>query len=513
MPDVGQVLGRVDGRVGLLLLRHDARVQLARLVVVVLLALVPEVGAAAADGVGGLVGRLGGVVAELGDEGRGHVLRVAGRVGVHTHRAADVGAAVGHGHEGTVDGDLVQVDADAVVLRVAVEEHAELQERVGGVLDTRDHGAGREGGLLDVAVVVLGVLVEDQAAELLHGEEVAGPDLGDVEGVETELLGVGVLGLHHLHVGGPLDLLAVLDGVPQVALGVVRVLAAHLDGLGVGETLGAVLGHEVVLDVDELAGGVDPLERVAAVAVVVAPADGGAVVGEEHETGVVALGVVAEEVKGGFPVEEEVAWVAVLRPDHIGTLDGVAAEEDGKVETDNVVVALGGVELDGEATGVAGLVGELTAQSDSGEAHEDGGLLTRLLEEVGLGEVAHVAGALEEAKGAGTAGVDHTLEGLGAVEVLLLLEEEGVAGDGDTADGLAVGGIRPGDAFVVGEVRGIVGTLASRGDAGNLGDDVGGTLVGAHHVCGTRSAVLTLHGTRDGLGSGQERVLARVGLV
>ena len=46
----------------------------------------------------------------------------------------EVDGGVGARYEGAVGRDLVQVDADAVVLRVAVEEHAELQERVGASL-------------------------------------------------------------------------------------------------------------------------------------------------------------------------------------------------------------------------------------------------------------------------------------------------------------------------------------------------------------------------------------------
>ena len=62
----------------------------------------------------------------------------------------------------------MQVDADAVDLGVAVEEHAELEGLVGAFFDAGDHAAMGEGGLLDVAVVVLGGLVEGEAAEFLH---------------------------------------------------------------------------------------------------------------------------------------------------------------------------------------------------------------------------------------------------------------------------------------------------------------------------------------------------------
>ena len=35
----------------------------------------------------------------------------------------------------------MQIHADAVVLRVAIKEHAELQERIGAVLNTRNHAS------------------------------------------------------------------------------------------------------------------------------------------------------------------------------------------------------------------------------------------------------------------------------------------------------------------------------------------------------------------------------------
>jgi len=46
------------------------------------------------------------------------------------------------------------------------------------------------------------------------------------------------------------------------------------------------------------------------------------------------------------------------------------------VQSDNIVVALTSVELDGKATRVASGVRELTADSDSGEAEEERSLAT-----------------------------------------------------------------------------------------------------------------------------------------
>lgn len=143
-----------------------------------------------------------------------------------------------------------------------------------------------------------------------------------------------------------------------------------------------------------------PLESVATVTVHVLPALWGAVVTEEHETGVVALRNTSEQIEGGIVVEQEVSWVASLRTDDIGALDGVTAEEDwlnklsalvlfvtfGKptheVQANNVVVALLGVELDGETSWVTSLIGELTTEGDGRETNEDRGLLADRGQEV-----------------------------------------------------------------------------------------------------------------------------------
>jgi hypothetical protein len=108
---------------------------------------------------------------------------------------------------------------------ITVEPHSVLEKRIGRVFDTGRHGTGREGGLLDIAVVVLRVLVQDQTTDLVHGKVATRPNLGYVEGVEAELERVGLFGLHDLHLSCPLNLLSVLNCLPQLLLGVVWVLA------------------------------------------------------------------------------------------------------------------------------------------------------------------------------------------------------------------------------------------------------------------------------------------------
>jgi len=64
--------------------------------------------------------------------------------------------------------DLVVVSASkTMILGIAVEEHAELEQRVGTVFDSWDHSAGREGSLINVTMIVLWVLIDSEFAKLV----------------------------------------------------------------------------------------------------------------------------------------------------------------------------------------------------------------------------------------------------------------------------------------------------------------------------------------------------------
>lgn len=66
-------------------------------------------------------------------------------------------------------------------------------------------------------------LVEHKAAEFVHGEPVARPDLRDAKRVKSKNVRISLFRLHDLDFGSPLDLLTILDGVPKVTLRVVRI--------------------------------------------------------------------------------------------------------------------------------------------------------------------------------------------------------------------------------------------------------------------------------------------------
>lgn len=96
-------------------------------------------------------------------------------------------------------------------------------------------------------------------------------------------------------------------------------------------------------------------------------------------------------------------------------------------QSNDIIVALSGVELDSKATRATCLGRKLATKRDSRESDEDGSLRQWLLQEVGLGEVGNIGRGLKVAESTRSARVHHPLEVLGAVEVLLLLKQVNIA--------------------------------------------------------------------------------------
>lgn len=188
-----------------------------------------------------------------------------------------------------------------------------------------------------------------------------------------------------------------------------------------------MLSNEVILDVDELALVVNPLKSVTSITVVEAPAHRCTVVAKEHQTRVIGLRSVTQEIKQSVLVEQEVLRVTPLRADDIRSLNRVSAEENGEVEADDVVVPFLRVELDGESAGIPSFIGEFSAESDGREANKDWCLLPGRLEKIRFliissvppgsfimnlvvdtyGQIGHVLCDFKKAEGAAAAGVDH----------------------------------------------------------------------------------------------------------
>ena len=134
-----------------------------------------------------------------------------------------------------------------------------------------------------------------------------------------------------------------------------------------------------------LPAGVLPHVRVAGVEVHVAPGARRAPVAHQVGDLVGRLGRERPEV----PLHVVAAHAGVgqtqLRVDEVGELHRVAHEEDRRVVADDVVVALLGVELDGDAAHVAVRVGGALVGGHDREAQEQRRALANFVEEGGLG--------------------------------------------------------------------------------------------------------------------------------
>ena len=332
------------------------------------------------------------------------------------------------------------VGAHAVAVCVGVGEDAGLQHLVRGCGDARHEVRRREGGLLDLREVVLRVPVQLHGADLDQRVVSVRPDLGEVERVEA--VGLGVLVRHDLDVQVPGREVAGVDVFLQVAdVEVARPTPASCLGLVAGHGLDALVGLEVVLDPETLALGVDPLVGVRAVALHFTP--GGRQAAVAHQPGdlVRGLGGQGPEVPLHVGVAQVGARQALLRVDEVRELDAVADEEHRGVVADEVVVALGGVELHGEAAGVAPGVGGAALAGDGGEADQHLGLGARLEDSAALVYLRDVLGGLERTECAAALGVHYALRDALAVELRELFDQVVVGQDDGAvgADGLRVG--------------------------------------------------------------------------
>lgn len=146
---------------------HHLFIQSPWLIVFGRLAFVVEMGFASDVVVCQLVRRLGNIWSELVHKAVRDILWVHAVIGIHAHLTIKIQGRIGRGHKRTVDGNLVEVDADSVILRIAVEEHAELQQGVRAVFNAGDHASRGECRLFNIAMEILGVLVEAEFTELL----------------------------------------------------------------------------------------------------------------------------------------------------------------------------------------------------------------------------------------------------------------------------------------------------------------------------------------------------------
>lgn len=134
------------------------------------------------------------------------------------------------------------------------------QQRVVGEVQAGHDVRGAESHLLGFGEEVVGVAVEHHAPDDLHWHQLLGDQLGRVEDVEAELLGLFLR--EDLQAQFPLRVLAGLDCLPQVAAMEVRVGARNLHRLLPHQRVGAELGLPMELDEEGLARVVDEAEGV-----------------------------------------------------------------------------------------------------------------------------------------------------------------------------------------------------------------------------------------------------------
>ena len=314
------------------------------------------------------------------------------------------------------------VDAEPVAVGVAVGEQPGLQHLVGARPDTRDHVAGVERRLLHLGEVVAGCAVQLHAPHLDERVVAVRPHLGEVEGVDAVPGRVG-LG-HQLHLQCPGGEVTPLDGLVEVLVVMGRVLTGHPGGGGRVEAADPLVALEVELHPVTFAGSVHPLEGVRPIAVHVAPARRQAPIAEQPGELVRGLGRVREEIPNVVGFLLVGVGVVLLGVDEVGELQRVTDEEDRGVVAGEVPVALGGVELDGETTGVTHRVRRPLGAGDGGEANENLGLLTGHREHVHPGPASHLGvGDRERAIRPGTHGVHDPLGDALPVEPGELLDE------------------------------------------------------------------------------------------
>jgi hypothetical protein len=293
---------------------------------------------------------------------------------------------------------------------------------------------GAERGLLDLGVIVVDVAVQLDDPDLDQRIVGVRPDLGQIEGVPAEGLGLGFG--HHLDAEPPAREVAALDGLEQVTLGALAVVGDDRVALGVGPVPDALHRLEVELHPDALIGVVDEAVGVAAEAVQEAIALRQAAIAEQGGDLVQAFRAqrpVVPHRRGRAQVGHR---MALLGADEVGELQRIADEEHGGVVAHHVPVALLGVGLDREAAHVALRVGRAALASHGREPHQDRRLLAHFGQEPGLGVAADVLGHRQRAIGARALGVDDAFRHPFAVLVgqlfqqLIILHQQGSARTG-----------------------------------------------------------------------------------
>ena len=243
-----------------------------------------------------------------------------------------------------------------------------------------------------------------------------------------------------MDVPGPRWELALGNRVVEVRGGEVLVLDCHFILLSGSEVLDALIGFEMIFDKVDLALGVDPLECVRAVSVHVSVAVRSASIREEDGHLVHGLGGVLPEIKDHVWICQVGGWVSLLAVDKVREFNRIIDEEHWGVVTDHIIVALLGVELDGESSWISLSVRGASLACDSRKSEEKRGLLTHFVEEVCSGVFGDIISNLKDTVSSRALGVHHSLWNSLSIEVSKFVNEMEVL-EKDWASGASSHGV------------------------------------------------------------------------
>ena len=282
-----------------------------------------------------------------------------------------------------VDGNLAEVYAQTVALRVGVIEQTGLQHFVGAGTDTGNQVARGEGGLFHIGEEVFGIAVQLEFAHFDQRIVFFRPNFGQVERMIRHFFRIGFR--HDLDVHRPFRKLAALDGFVQVALVAFTVVGDDFGGLFVGQVFNALLAAEMEFHPKTLARFVPEAVCMRTEAVHMAVAGRDTAVAHDDGDLVQGFGQQRPEVPvvhGGAHIGARVAFDGFVQ---IGEFTRVAQEEYGRVVADHIPVAFFGIELQCKAADVAFRIGCAALARDGGETGEHFGLLADFAEDFGAG--------------------------------------------------------------------------------------------------------------------------------
>ena len=265
----------------------------------------------------------------------------------------------------------------------------------------------RESKLFDFSEIILDVLVEGHSAEWSQRDLLLWPNLGEIEDVPAEFL--GLFWREDLNVAGPARVVTLLDGVKEILGIVIWVFCCHIASFGVGEGLVTLIGLHVDLDVVEGSIWLCPLVSMARISVHVSIGVWCTAIAEEVHDLVSSLLMRREVIPEHSCVFEVGLWVALLGVDEERELGRITDEEDRCVVENPIPVALLGIVLNRKASGVSSSIWRAFLTTDRGETSNAASFLANIEEHVNVCDIANVVRDFEFAVCAGTFGMYNTL--------------------------------------------------------------------------------------------------------